>query len=268
MSVERRRRAALALACAALGAIPASALATHGPPRAADRTRGHAALIYPGPTVQLMVVGAGNVILSPAREITSPATAVQSAHGPCGIAQGTPLGVLVALRHSGGPPFSLHDYGHCTSSPSNSGQLFVYSLDGETNHGQNGWEYKVDNRSGTTGAADPSGPFGSGRLLRDGDTVVWFWCQSFAGGCQRNLGISVPASVAPGASFPVKVTGYDNEGRGQAMSGARVSVQGSSAVTGSTGKATLRAPSRAGPLGVHATRPGSVPSFGQVVQVR
>jgi hypothetical protein len=261
------RRALLlaALAPPAWAAFDASVTAARS-----DRgaTPARSAAINPGPAINVMVVGAGNVILIRPRAISVPATAVTTSHGPCGVAGATPLSALVALRRVGGPPFSIRDYGHCTSSPGNSGELFVSSLDGETNHGQNGWEYKVNSRSGTTGAGDTSGPFGNGRLLASGSRVLWFWCQSFAGGCQRNLEVSVPSSVSPGAPFTVAVTGYDNNGRGQPMSGAHVSVTGSSAVTNGSGRATLRAPSRSGSYGVRASRTGSVPSFPGVVLVR
>jgi hypothetical protein len=144
----------------------------------------------------------------------------------------------------------------------------VYSLDGETNHGQNGWEYKVGNLSGTTGAGDPTGPQGNGRLLAPGAQVLWFWCQAFAGGCQRTLSVSAPRSVSRGAAVRVRVTGYDNYGRGAAMSNARVRIGGGSAVTGGSGVVTLRAPSRAGSYALSASRPGSVPAFPETLTVR
>ncbi len=184
------------------------------------------------------------------------------------MAGGTSLAALAELHLAGGPAFAIRDYGRCTASPGASGQLFVYSLDGETNHGQNGWEYKVDSRSGTTGAGDPSGAQGDGRLLAPGAQVLWFWCQAFAGGCQRNLALSAASSVSRGAALRVRVTGYDNYGRGAAMSGARVTLGGASATTGGSGAATLRAPSRAGTYALSATRPGSVPAFPQTVTVR
>jgi hypothetical protein len=283
MSGERLRGAAFAIvgvalltapaiACAAPGGAPAVAAAAQHrhPSRVSVATgRAHAALsLNPGPSVSVMIVGAGNVILGQPGEISVAATAVKTSRGACGIAAATPLAALVDLRRVGGPPFSIRDYGHCTTSPRNSGQLFVNSLDGETNHGQNGWEYKVGNRSGTTGAADPSGAFGDGHLLASGSKVLWFWCQSVAGGCQRTLEAAAPASGTPGHTLSVRVIGYDNEGHGQAMSGARVTLAGSSAVTGGSGRVTLRAPSRAGTYSMRASRPGSVPSFPAVVQIR
>jgi hypothetical protein len=270
MFAERRHRARVALCCAALAAALALAAHTtpapaHGP---AAGPRGNASSLYPGPSVSIMVVGAGNVILAQPEQISVAASAVSTSRGVCGIAAATPLAALVDLRRVGGPPFSIRDYGHCTSSPRNSGQLFVYSLDGETNHGQNGWEYKVDNRSGTTGAGDTSGPQGNGRLLANGATVLWFWCQSFGGGCQRTLEVRAPASVSRAAAMSVEVVGYDNDGHAKPMPGARVSIGGSSAVTGGSGRATLRAPTKSGVVGVRASRPGSVPSFPDVIQVR
>jgi hypothetical protein len=266
----RRRKALRASAIGAtfVALIAGAAGGTAAAQRFGRRQARSAVSMNPGPSVEVMVVGAGNLILGQPESISAAATAIKMPHGPCGVAAGTPLAALVDLRRVGGPPFAVHDYGHCTVSPRNSGQLFVYSLDGETNHGQNGWEYKVGNRSGTTGAGDPSGPFGDSRLIPSGSTVLWFWCQAFAGGCQRNLEAVVPASVSRGGALSVKVLGYDNAGRGQAMSGAHVSISGSSAVTGGSGRVTLRAPSRAGVYPVRASRPGSVPSFPAVVQVR
>ncbi len=101
------------------------------------------------------------------------------------MAAGTPLAVLLAIRRAGGPGLALRDYGNCGSSPIDSGQLFVYSLGGEPNRGQNGWEYEVDGVIGSTGAADPSGPQGNGRRLRTSDRVVWFWCEAYRGGCKQ-----------------------------------------------------------------------------------
>jgi len=215
-----------------------------------------------------MVVGAGNIVLSQPRTIAASAVGVRIGGRNCGVAAGTPLAALADLRLAGGPAFAIRDYGRCSSSPRASGQLFVYSIDGETNHGQNGWEYKVNNRSGTTGAGDPSGAQGDGRLLAPGAQVLWFWCQSFGGGCQRNLALSAASSVTRGGMFQVRVSGYDNYGRAAAMSGARVTFAGSAGRTGSSGLVTLRAPTRAGRYSLAASRPGSVPAFPLLVTVR
>jgi hypothetical protein len=215
-----------------------------------------------------MVVGAGNVVLSPARSVGAGAASVRAGRRRCTVAAGTPLAALADLHLAAGPAFAVRDYGRCSSSPRDSGQLFVYSLDGETNHGQNGWEYKVDNRSGTTGAGDQTGAQGDGRLLAPGAQVLWFWCQAFAGGCQRNLALSAAGSVRRGAVLRVRVTGYDNYGRGAAMAGARVRLGAASAVSGGSGMVALRAPSRPGGYALTASRPGSVPAFPLTVTVR
>ena len=74
------------------------------------------------------------------------AATVRTGGRSCAVAGGTPLAALAELHLAGGPAFAVRDYGHCSASPRDSGQLFVYSLDGETNRGQNGWEYKVNSR--------------------------------------------------------------------------------------------------------------------------
>jgi hypothetical protein len=264
MSLERiGRRALPALGVAILAAALGAPAATPA------RGRAHtAAAPVPGPTIDVMVVGAGNAILTRPTTLNVPATTVRTVHGECGVAAGTPLAALVILNRVGGPSFALRDYGHCTRSPAESGQLFVSSLDGETNHGQNGWEYKVNGRSGSTGAADPSGPFGDGHRIASGSRLLWFWCQSFGGGCQRTLEVTAPSVVAHGKPFAVQVLGYDNDGNAKPMSGVRVSIGASSAVTGGSGRAMLRAPSRPGPASVRASRSGSVPSFPAALSVR
>lgn len=267
MSAERASgRTALLVALA--GALLASATTSAAAPARARLAAVDRASATSGPFVQVMVVGAGNVILFRATAISAPPTTVKTAHGNCAVAEGTPLGALAILNRFGGPSFALRDYGHCTGSPADSGQLFVSSLDGETGHGQNGWEYKVNGRSGSTGAADPSGPFGNGHKIASGSKVLWFWCESFGGGCQRTLEVSTPASVGRGSSLGVKVVGYDNNGNPKPMSGARVTLGASSVLTGSSGRATLRAPSHGGSAVVHASRAGSVPSFPAIVNVR
>jgi hypothetical protein len=147
--------------------------------------------------------------------------------------------------------------------------LYVSSLGGEAGSAQNGWEYKVNGVSGSTGAADPSGPMGDGRRLRSGAHVLWFWCQASAGGCQRTLEMSVLAgSVGPGASVPVQVYAYDNEGRRQPAAGAIVTLGSDFASTDAAGTASVLAPSAPGRYQADASRPGLVPSFPQAIVVR
>jgi hypothetical protein len=259
----------LAIAIAAITAIAAGAGADARAP-ASSRTAAAA------PTVQSMVVGIGGKLLSPARAIAASASTVRVGRKSCAVAAGTPLAVLAALQHAGGPRFALRDYGHCGSSPRDSAELFLDSLGGESNSGQNGWEYKVDGLAGSAGAADPSGPTGNGRLLRSGQRVLWFWCVSSASGCERTLEASVsPASVAPGGAITVSVRGYDDEGHAAAVSDALVTIAGShsnsgapSASTGSDGTVALTAPTTPGRYELTATRSGLVPSFPQAVVVR
>jgi hypothetical protein len=216
-----------------------------------------------------MIVGRGGSILSQARTITGAATTVRVAGRLCAVAAGTPLAVLAAVRRRGGPRFALRDYGHCGSSPVNSAQLFVYSLGGQTNRGQSGWEYKVEHVSGSTGAADPSGPRGDGRRIRSRARVLWFWCNASGGGCQRTLNVASSAvTVSRGGPLSVTITGYDNEGRGAPIAGAIATLGSNFASTGSNGVATLTAPSTPGTYALEASRSGLVPSFPETIVVR
>ncbi len=222
-----------------------------------------------GPSVQTMVVGSGGAILTSARTVSAGATSVRVAGRSCAVAAGTPLAVLAALRSAGGPGFALRDYGHCGASAGNSAELFVDSLAGEANSGQDGWEYKVDGVSGSTGAADPSGPQGNGRRLSSGERVLWFWCAAHAGGCQRTLEVSAAtSSPAAGGRLTVTVTGADNEGRSVPVAGAIVTLGSDFASTAGNGRATLIAPSVAGRYTVSAARRGLVPSFPETIVVR
>ncbi len=221
------------------------------------------------PRVQSMIVGSGGTVLSSARTVSASAATVRVGGRTCAVAAGTPLSVLAAVRRGGGPAFAIRDYGRCGSSPRNSGQLFVSSLGGERNRGQNGWEDKVDGVSGTTGAADPSGPMGDGHRLRSGAQLLWFWCVAFAGGCQRTLHLAPGAStVSRGSSLTVAVTGYDNEGRAAPVSGAIVTLGTDFASTSTAGKATLVAPSTAGSYVMSARKSGLVGSFPETIVAR
>ena len=235
-------------------------------PAASTGARVHAA--GGAPTVQGMVVGIGGRILFGPRTLTASSTTVGVGRRGCAVAAGTPLAALAALQRSGGPGFSLRDYGRCGSNPQNSGELFVYSLGGETNRGQSGWEYKVGGASGTTGAGNPSGPFGNGRRLASGQRLLWFWCEAHAGGCQRTLAVSGPTSVSRRRTLTVSVGGYDNSGRAVPVAGAIVTLGSDFASTAPNGRATLLAPSSPGRYQLTASRRGLVPSFPETVQVR
>jgi hypothetical protein len=220
------------------------------------------------PTVQTMVVGAGGVVLSQPHTVVAASTSLRVGGRSCAVAAGTPLSALAALGRGGGPSFSLRDYGRCGPSASDSGQLFVYRLGGESNHGQDGWEYKVGRSSGTTGAGDTSGALGNGRLLSSGQRVLWFWCEAFSGGCERSLEVSAAASVGRGRALAVQVSGYDNEGHGVPVRGAIVTLGSDFASTNSAGRAMLLAPSGAGHYSLSAKRGGLVPAFPETIVVR
>jgi hypothetical protein len=99
--------------------------------------------------------------------------------------------------------------------------------------------------------------------------VLWFWCNSSAGGCQRTLDVSPSAqTVSRGASFTVTVSGYDNEGRGAPIAGAIATLETDFASTGAGGRATLIAPAVPGRYALSATRRGLVPSFPETIVVR
>jgi hypothetical protein len=214
-------------------------------------------------------VGEGGVVLSPPRLLSAGPTVLRVGSRNCTVAAGTPLAALAALHRAGGPGFALRDYGHCDSSPRNSGELFVYSLAGEANNGQNGWEYKVAGVAGSTGAGDTSGPSGNGRLLSSGQQVLWFWCQAYAGGCQRTLALSPSTfTVSPRAALSAYVSGDDNEGRGRPVAGAIVTLGSDFASSASNGRATLIAPSAPGRYQLAATRRGLVPAFPETIVVR
>lgn len=259
MSAERSSAATLAAFAAVLAGVALAAGTT------AVASGGVAAS---PPNVETMIVGSNGSLLSSARTVVAGRATVRAGHNACAVAAATPLAALAAGRRGGGPGFALRDYGRCGSSTANSGELFVYSIGGETNSGQNGWEYKVDQRSGTTGAADISGPLGNGVRLRNGDRVLWFWCHASGAGCQRTLTVSPAASkVSASGSLTVKVTGYDNLGRGTPIAGAIVTLGTDFASTNARGRATLIAPAP-GRYALAATRPGLVPSFPETIVVR
>jgi hypothetical protein len=265
MSAEPAVAAKRVAAAAAVIAVAVAAAAATTPADTAASGRSAAA----SPSVQSMIVGSGGAILSPSRTVLASSTSVRVAGRSCAVAPATPLAALAGARRAGGPGFALHDYGHCGSATRDSGQLFVYSLGGERNSGQSGWEYKVGHLAGATGAADPSGPLGDGRLLYSGERVLWFWCQAAHGGCERTLdAVPSSATVARGGSLSVTVTGFDNEGRGAPSAGSIVTLGSDFASTDASGRARLIVPSAPGRYTVSAAHAGLVPSFPETIVVR
>ena len=243
----RRLACPLAAALAVAAAAPASAAA---------------------PRVDAMIVGKASV-LQPPTKVTVRAAHVKVGRKSCAIGPATPLGVLVALRRAGGPPYHLHDFGSCSRRPADANLLFVDRIGSERNAGSDGWVYKVGNKAGTADAADPAGPFGTGRGLRSGQRVLWFWCTLGAGAhCPPTLAVAVDAPrVSPGAPIRATVTAYDDDGKGTPAAGATVTVGGASATAAPDGTAALAAPPAAGTYDVTASASGDVPGFPATVEV-
>jgi hypothetical protein len=211
------------------------------------------------PKVPAMIVDSKQRVVAGPRTVTAAATYVRSSGRRCRVPQGVALGVLAALRRAGGPAFASR--GPCDSP-------YVHRIGREAERGTGGWVYKVGRRLGTTSAADPTGPFGTGRRLRSGQRVVWFWCAR-AGRCARTLEVR-PAqrTVAPGAPLRVTVRSFDDNGRGRAVAGATVRLAGASTTTAADGSATLASPAVAGRHRLTATAPRLVPAYPEAVTVR
>ena len=208
--------------------------------------------------VSVLVVGKHRV-LREAADVTLRARTAKVGGRRCAVGAVSPLSVLAGTRLA----LRLRDYGSCSRSVRDAGSLYVTQVAGERARGAQGWVYKVGNRAGTAGAADPS------VRLRDSERVLWFWCeQSRAGQCQRTLDArSDRTTVAPGAPVRVTVRGYDDAGRGVVVAGARVRLGGAEAVTGADGVATVAAPA-AGSVTLVAEKAGMVRSFPRQVVVR
>lgn len=204
---------------------------------------------------QLVVFRDGDGV---AKRAATGATTVRVGRRECAVAAATPLAALVRSRVGA---LGLKDYGSCSARPRDATSLFVRSIRGERNRGQNGWVYKVGRRAGSAGAADPSGPFGAGRLRSDA-RVTWFYCLMQTGGCQRTLEASATAEAG---AVVARVTGYDDRGAGVAIAGATVHVGGTEALTGLDG--SVRVATAAGRQRVWAENAGMVRSFTETVSV-
>ena len=225
-------RRALVIAIAVLMAAPAAA---------------------PAATVETMVAGKQRVLREAAPVKLVEKRRVKVGGHRCTVAGATPLGVLagtsLALR--------VRDYGSCGRRAADASLLFVTRIAGDRNRGQDGWVYKVNRKVGSAGAGDRSG-----RHLRGGDRLLWFYCRmQRAGGCQRTLEATPDrTTAAPGEMVRVTVRGYDDQGRGVAVPGATVRLGSATATTDAGGIAELAVPA-GGRLPVTATRAGMVPAF-------
>jgi hypothetical protein len=186
------------------------------------------------------------------------ATKVSVAGRRCTAGDGTALAALVRSKPG---KLRLHDFGSCTRRASDGAGLFVRSIGGDANRGQNGWVYKVGRRAASAGAADPGGPFGHG-LLRAGQRVTWFYCRMRDGGCQRTLELKL--TTQPGTLI-ASVRGYDDQGDGAIVAGAEVTAGGASVQTDVSGIARLALP--AGSYRAVATKSGLVRSFAERAEV-
>jgi hypothetical protein len=215
---------------------------------------GPAAAAATAPRVEVMVAGKAKVLAAP-RFVRPSATTLTVGRRRCGVASATPLAALAAVRRAGGPDFRLRDYGSCSRRTVDSSALFVTQVGPDRNRRADGWVYKVGRRVPSIGAADPSG-----RRLRTGDRLTWFYCRAqSSGGCQRTLEV-VPLSAA-GQALRVLVRGYDDNGRAVVVAGAAVSAGVQTAVTGADGTASFPPVGAAATRTVQAQRAGLVPSF-------
>ena len=161
-----------------------------------------------GASVDVMVVGKREVLV-PARAVTLEARTATVSGRRCALGRATALSALAGA----GVPFRLRDYGSCSGRARDAGSLYVHRIGPDAARGRDGWVYKVGNRSGSAGAADPGGAFGTGRALRAGQRVLWFWCvKDRRDACQRTL--ATTAHAGAGGSVHVIVRGYDEQGRG------------------------------------------------------
>jgi hypothetical protein len=237
----------VSLRAGATAVIAVAALAPGGAQAAAPRVN------------QLVVFRSGS---AKQKQVVARAATVRVGRRRCAVGAGT---ALAALVHSGVGPLRLKDFGACSARPVDAAGLYVSAIDGDRARGRNGWVYKIGNRAATAGAADPSGPFGRGRL-RAGQRVMWFYCRMSArtGSCQRTLGVS--AAAQGGGTVRVTVRAYDDQGRGRRRAGATVHAGAVAATTGSDGSATLMLPP--GRARIWASAPGLVRSFEEAVDVR
>jgi len=216
-----------------------------------------AAAVAPAPAgaaeVEVMVVGKERVLRA-SDEVRLKVRTVKVAGRRCRVGAATALSALAATRL----PIGLRDYGRCGRRPRDAAGLYVTRVRREREKGHGGWVYKIGRRTPSLGAADLSG-----RKLRDGQRVTWFWCeQDTTGGCQRTLEVRPDrTTAAPGETLTVSVRGYDDQGRGIPAVGATVTLGTATAVADATGAAPLIVPAEPGEQRLEASADGLVPAF-------
>ena len=224
-----------------------------------------AALVAPGVAAaatnvdQLIVFRDGSSL---AKRIDARATTVRVGRRRCAVPARTGMSALVRSKPAG---LKLRDFGSCSSRTRDAAGLFVSQIGSDRNRGQDGWVWKVGNKLATTGAADPSGPFGRG-LLRDGVRVTWFYCRLNArtGRCQRTLAVKPVANG--GGALTVTVRSYDDRGRAKLVPGATVTAGSTTAQTDVNGVARF-AGLAPGAVQVHATAAKTIRSQAVAVTV-
>jgi hypothetical protein len=209
-------------------------------------------------SVTTMVAGKDRVLRSAKPVKLADTRRVKVGSRRCTVSGRTPLGLLAATSLA----IRVRDYGSCGRRPADAASLFVTRIGSDRNRGQDGWVYKVGRKVSSAGAGDRSG-----RRLRAGDRLLWFYCRAQrTGGCQRTLEATPDrASAAPGETVGVTVRGYDDQGRGIAVAGATVTLGSATATTDATGVAQVVVPS-AGRLTLGASRTGMVAAFPGVVR--
>jgi hypothetical protein len=257
-------RAFLAIVAAAAVGVPgagaaapqsagsAAAAAQAGAPAAAGPRAPQAAA---APLVRQMVVFRNGDAVT--KTVRARRVLVRVGRRRCAAGDGTALAALVRSRPG---RLRLRDFGSCSRRPRDGTGLFVAAIGRDRARGQRGWVYKVGRRAATAGAADPSGPFGRGRL-RSGQRVTWFYCLR-AGDCQRTLAVRARPEAG---GIAVTVRGYDDDGRGVPVAGATVRAGGATGSTGPDGAVHLAL--TAGSYRVVATKAGLVRSFAERVEV-
>ena len=143
-----------------------------------------------------MVVGKQRVL----REAAPVKLQSRSRAGRRAALRGRPRDAAVGARRHAPARSRLQDYGSCGRSPRDAGALYVTQVGPDRRRGPAGWVYKVGRRAGTTGAADPAGPFGHGRRLRGGAACCGSGAsRTAARRASARLEVSPSAStVAPG----------------------------------------------------------------------
>lgn len=231
-SSARARRVGVvaALACSA-AAVPAA------PAQAAS------------PRVTVTVIGPQGQAIRMPRAVRAGDARIRVEGRSCPLPGATPLAALRATRL----PLRVTAGGSCSPSA-----YYVTTIGRRAAYGRSGWTYKVGRRAGTTSAASPSGSFGTGRRLRSGDVVTWFWCVLGRRGCQRTLAARRVSTTS------VRVMAYDDDGRGIRVRRALVTVRSSSggfrrARTNASGIARVRG--LRGSWRITARRSGFVPAL-------